>query len=394
MVINMITKKYISVLLVMLLLLSAILAGCEQINEPPPPNGIGDENTGQAPPTPGAEPTDAPPEDKEPDNQEPAEDPAHSLISTSHGLLALSYIEHINDAFYDRLPFSDRELETAIWIVEELLLMGYDENDIELQTFHRSDVEQWLFADWEYLMWGMFRTDGLLRMYSQNVILTVPGQVESTIIVGAHYDGLIWPGGNDNASGTALLLESASSMLELDNYYTIEYVFFGAEEIGLLGARYYYDSLTAQQRDNIVMMVNADVLLSGEFLMYGAGFFYNDGIIEDPLSLQVNKITRNLHQQYGIGIAQYHLALYFGSDHLVFLENGHTAVYFLGVHLVPRQGEGWFYGTYDDQFITVRALHSDEDCIHFIRETWPGLAETNMWSFSLFLEALLMASYD
>jgi len=396
------SKKCVSVLLVTVILLLAVIVGCGQNDYSPSLNDFGNGNIEQTEDASEAQPSEAPPDspgsdDDELDNQELIEYPTHWSMPTLHGLAAIGYIEHINDTFYERLPFSDRELETALWIMEELYAMGYDQNDMELQTFHRYDVEQWLNHPWENLMWGKFEIDDFLRMYSQNVVLTVPGQSERTIIVGAHYDGLIWPGGNDNASGTALLLESAGSMLELDNYYTIVYVFFGAEELGFLGARYYYDSMTAQQRDNIVMMVNADVLLSGEFLIYGAGYLnLNSGtVMENHISQQVYAISRDLYNQHGLDVTPYHEALDLSSDQRVFLENSHTAVIFVGVHLIPEQGtEHFIFGRYGDQYITLRSWHDTEDCINFIREAWPGMAETNMWSFSIFLEAILLATFD
>ena len=374
-----------------------LLAGCRRHGEPPSLDGTVNGHTGQIQIEPEAQPPETPQEDQRSDRQGSIDWTANWLMTTSHGLLALSYIEHINDNYYERLPFSYREMETAMWIMEELYDMGYDLDDVKLQTFHRSDVEQWLYSPWEYLMWGMFEIDDFLRMYSQNVILTVPGQSERTIIVGAHYDSMIWPGGNDNASGTALLLESAKNMLEQENYYTIEYVFFGAEELGFLGASYYYESMTDQQRDNIVMMINADILLSGEFLIYGAGYVHSYDVIENEISQQVHAISQDLFQTHGIDITSHPEALGWGSDHLVFLEKNHTVIFLLGVHLIPEQEPDQdqpIFGSYGDKYITLRSWHSPEDCIHFINETWPGVAETNMWSFSLFLEAILHKTGD
>jgi len=393
------SKKSVSVLLVMVFLLLAVLVGCGHNDYSPSLNEVGNGSIEQTEDASEAIPSEAPPEasseDSESDHQEPIEYPTSWLMPTLHGQMALSYIEHINDIFYDRLPFSDRELETAMWIMEELYNMGYDRNYMELQTFHRSDVEKWLYRPWKDLMWGKFEIDGFLRMYSQNVILTIPGESESTIIVGAHYDGLIWPGGNDNASGTALLLESANSMLEQDNYYTIVYVFFGAEELGYLGARYYYDSMTAQQRNDIVMMINADILLSGEFLIYGAGYLNADVVVENDITQQLYAISQDLYHAHGMDVTPYHEALFLGSDHRVFLENNHTSVILLGVHLISEPvSEDPIFGNYGDHYITLRSWNNPEDCIHFIKEAWPGMAETNMWSFSLFLEAILMTSFD
>jgi hypothetical protein len=383
-------------LLVTLLFLLVNLVGCAHDKEPPLLN---DSSNGYAEQIESI-PTEAPPsektsEDQEVDNTKSTEWALHWPMITSHGQMALSYIEYINDNFYERLPFSYREKETALWIIDELYSMGYDRDDIELQTFHRTDIEQWLTQPWEGLMWGMFDIEGFLRMHSQNVILTIPGQSEYTLIVGAHYDCLIWPGGNDNASGTALLLESAYAMLEHDSYYTIVYIFFGAEELGCLGARYYYDSMSEQQRDNIVLMINADALLSGDLLMYGTGQLHTDMIMENNISQQIYAISKNLYNTHGMDTTSHLNVLEWGSDHRVFLENNHTVIHLLSVQLIPEQGTAHpILGSYGNEYITWRSWHTNEDCIHFINEAWPSLVEVNMWSFSLFLEAVLLTTFD
>lgn len=47
-------------------------------------------------------------------------------------------------------------------------------------------------------------------------------------------------------------------------------MFFGVHELGNWGALYFYNSLTQQRQDNIVMMINADALVGGPYLMYSA----------------------------------------------------------------------------------------------------------------------------
>lgn len=79
--------------------------------------------------------------------------------------------------------------------------------------------------------------------------VNVLGQVRGTvtpgraIVVSAHYDhvgergGQIYNGSDDNASGTAALLQIAAHFRALPPQHTIIFAFFDAEEMGLLGAR-------------------------------------------------------------------------------------------------------------------------------------------------------------
>ena len=323
-------------------------------------------------------------------------EPLHLAYYTPHGYLSVRHIEFMNDHLYGRTPFSYREKETALWIVEELLAMGFDPSDIEVQEFSHNDVSQW--TRWSLGdtigSWARTTVGNNSRNYSQNVILTIPGQSEQKIIVGAHYDTLPYPGASDNASGTALLLESAQRMLHLDNYYTIVYVFFGAEEIGLLGAYFYYDNLTRQQRDNIVMMINADVLFEGEFFFYGAGYAGDQGPGTNHVSQQVNAIAQQVRDTHGIEIATLPQGIFLPSDQLVFLWEGHTVVQFSGLYKQPSNDfTGWAILDHGDYALTARVLHSDEDCIHIINYRWPGKIDTAMRTFSVFLEELLLARY-
>jgi hypothetical protein len=198
-----------------------------------------------------------------------------------YGEAAARFIYHMSQELPKRSAFTYAELDAAIWIVEELLAMGHSWQNIYVQEFCYWDVNEASVGIWgggvswwqvtSPMILGMNR-DHLLRYdrLSQNVILTIPGRSERKIIVGAHYDSPPDPGTSDNASGTALLLESAKRMLDVDNYYTIVYIFFGAEEVGLIGAAWYVHTLSQIERDNIVMMINADVLLEGPVLIYGA----------------------------------------------------------------------------------------------------------------------------
>ena len=207
-----------------------------------------------------------------------------------HGAIAMRHIEFMNDNLPARTPFSYRELETARWIAGQLLDMGYAPEQIQMQQFSWSDVYRWAWRDFSVMAAeGFFRYSARrLGDLSQNVILTVPGRSEQVIIVGAHYDSFPYPGAADNASGTALLLESAQRMKAHDNYYTIVYIFFGAEESGLLGAEFYLASLSEEQRNRILFMVNADALFEGPYFLYSAGFSED---IESGVP-QANNITR------------------------------------------------------------------------------------------------------
>lgn len=117
------------------------------------------------------------------------------------------------------------------------------------------------------------------RRRASNVIGILPGAdpklKNQSIVIGAHYDhlgfghfgaidreaeGKIHPGADDNASGTAVLLELARRLSQLPTQpaRTIIFVAFSAEELGLYGSRYYVDHPAAPT--TMDAMLNLDMV--------------------------------------------------------------------------------------------------------------------------------------
>jgi len=100
---------------------------------------------------------------------------------------------------------------------------------------------------------------------SQNVVAEKAGNGPGVVVLGAHYDTLPGvPGANDNGSGTAVLLAIAEELAGHTFPFTVRFIAFGSEEVGLRGSGHYVDSLTEEQRDEIIAMLNFDALGSGE----------------------------------------------------------------------------------------------------------------------------------
>jgi len=82
-------------------------------------------------------------------------------------------------------------------------------------------------------------------------------------IICAHYDdmpsGPIAPGADDNASGTAAVLEAARIISQYISEYTIIYALWDEEEQGLVGS-YYYANQAATAGDSILGVINLDMI--------------------------------------------------------------------------------------------------------------------------------------
>lgn len=98
---------------------------------------------------------------------------------------------------------------------------------------------------------------------SENVLGMLPGVEDRIIIVSAHYDHLgvineeVYPGANDNASGTALVLELASALSREMPKNRILFAFWGAEEMGLLGSTYFNAHPTVSL-EKVLCVINID----------------------------------------------------------------------------------------------------------------------------------------
>jgi hypothetical protein len=114
-----------------------------------------------------------------------------------------------------------------------------------------------------------------------NVIGVLPGadpaRADEVVVIGAHYDHLgragaaVYPGADDNASGTAVALELARVLAADRPFRTLVFVFFAGEELGLLGAAHYVRQPSAGPMHQIAAMLNFDMVgrLDGRRLLVG-----------------------------------------------------------------------------------------------------------------------------
>jgi hypothetical protein len=94
-----------------------------------------------------------------------------------------------------------------------------------------------------------------------NVICILPGQTESRIIVGAHFDFVnAGKGVVANWSGCSLLPSLYQSLKTPSRRHTFVFVGFTDEEKGLVGSKFYVHELTKDDLGMISAMINMDSL--------------------------------------------------------------------------------------------------------------------------------------
>ena len=124
---------------------------------------------------------------------------------------------------------------------------------------------------------------------THNILAVLPGKDKKLrnefIVVGSHYDHLgmggqgsgsrrpdtlgVHPGADDNASGDAVVLELAKYFKKTGTPRSIIFAFFGAEEQGLVGSKFFLDWMKSEDdrrinlpdnQKGIVAMVNLDMV--------------------------------------------------------------------------------------------------------------------------------------
>jgi Iap family predicted aminopeptidase len=134
-----------------------------------------------------------------------------------------------------------------------------------LKQFSGSDQER------ESRLKGWFREAGCAESQTveqkvssglpPNLICTLPGETDSIILVGAHFDYV--PRGEgvvDNWSGASLLPSFASTLTQRPRHHTFILIAFSGEERGLVGSEFYAKHLNPAQRERIAAVINLDSL--------------------------------------------------------------------------------------------------------------------------------------
>ena len=151
---------------------------------------------------------------------------------------------------------------------------------------------------------------------SQNVIADLPGEIEDTVVLTAHYDSTsLSQGAYDNMSGCIGLLGIMEYFSKHSHKYSLRFIFCGSEERGLLGSKAYTE---AHEEDlkKTVLNINLDMIgcIMGKFIACCTA--------EEKL---VHYITY-MASEKGFGISAYQDV--YSSDSTPFADKGVPAVSF------------------------------------------------------------------
>jgi len=182
-----------------------------------------------------------------------------------------------------------------------------------------------------------------------NVIATLPGNdpklKEEYVVIGGHYDTTANPkmrfisfkdginnGADDNASGTAMVLELFEKYASTKNHKrTLVFVLFGAEELGLIGSKYFVENSTIDLA-KVQLMVNLDMVgrLDEEKNVYLGGVPTADNldVLVDSF-IENSNLNVTVYEHTATGVR----SLFSRSDHYNFYKKDIPSLFFFtGIH--------------------------------------------------------------
>lgn len=214
-------------------------------------------------------------------------------------ILVANLQQHVD--FGSKDPGTDALVNSFNWLKSSYEEWGYE--DISIDTFYYSGNECY------------------------NLIITKTGSLypNQYVIIDGHYDTRNGPGANDNGTGTAIVLEIARMLKNLDTEYSVRFIHFSAEEVGLVGSHHYVDHVVVPEAHDIKLVFNIDAV-------GGVNGMSNDIIVcerdesaphsNNAASAAITDTLSNLMELYSNLNTEISYA--YSTDYVPFMQNGYV----------------------------------------------------------------------
>lgn len=351
------------------------------------------------------------------------ETPTENALAADYGAECYEKLQYIDSVISERDCMNGENFKLAQnYISWTLLSAGYSEDDIVYEPFtftkyvntasatideqlsaaksYTTDGKKYSRSGWSYVE-DEAGTYVKAEITSENIVVTKQGSSDKQIIVGAHYDG---DGTGDNGSGIALALTTAEKLFPVDTTFTIVFVFFSAEEIGLYGSSAYADSMTDAEVANTLYMINIDSVVCGDYCYLYGGVQNNETKTVEKTEAYDNAMA--VAQELGLSfksnpwtwdnLSPYdqedgaenpsYAAPSTGdwSDHVGFKEKGIPYLYFEATNWeIPD------YTGYGETYLIGMLMNTQNDYLEYIEKYFPGRPLAHLTQFSALLNALV-----
>lgn len=179
-----------------------------------------------------------------------------------------------------------------------------------------------------------------------NVIAeTKGGDPNNVVTLGGHSDSVAaGPGINDDGSGIISNLVIAKALTRFSVKNSVRFLFWTAEEFGLLGSNYYVSHLRPEELAKIRLYLNFDMIASPNYALKiydGDGSAFNQ--TGPPGSAQIEHLFENYYASQDLESRP--TAFDGRSDYLAFIENGIPAGgLFTGAENIKTEEEEMMFG--------------------------------------------------
>lgn len=185
-----------------------------------------------------------------------------------------------------------------------------------------------------------------LDVPSKNLIIeSRGGDANNVIVIGAHIDGVdSGPGINDNASGSAGIIEIAKRMVTMARNTPLKnklrFIWFGAEEVGLLGAYHYVNTIPRTTLRNIRAMINLDMIGSVNYVR----FLHDGKTSPEPIREESLELQRVFERYFRLNSQPWDLISTGRSDHFAFIQAGVPSTILSSGFFLKTEDEARRYG--------------------------------------------------
>ncbi len=259
----------------------------------------------------------------------------------SFGEKAYGYMKKMSQEYTFRISTQPSNAECRAWLKKLVSGWGYKVSTCE-------------FAADSTHGWGPFSGESL--------IFDKKGKSDYILLICAHYDGAWSPACDDNGSGVGVLLENAERVAKMELPYTVRFALFDGEEPGCLGSTAYAASLSQEEMDRIICVINLDSVAAGDNLMIYSGNYHEDTNTFTEL-WPLNSMLE-LADEYDVKLAihpevngQWPTPTKMtGSDHAAFAAAGKPYIYF--------EASNWMGGDWDNMYQTDSPLVKNGKIMH------------------------------
>lgn len=244
---------------------------------------------------------------------------------------------------YDYLPATDNDI--GVFLFGDRLFKSFFDEELEdvsgeaWRSKRKNELPQ--VSDKQLDFESSFRLIEIIKK-DDNVIGYFEGTDlrDEVVIICGHYDHLgkrgnnIYYGADDNASGTAAVMELARLFREakddgMEFRRTIVFIAFGAEETGLNGSKFYVSN-PVFPLENTVVVINMDMIGRSDPPEMVPGYVNVKPMLSlrRPLRRTFKSIDREMDniEVNTMGLSFSDMRFYFGSDHYSFIKEGVPAV--------------------------------------------------------------------